>query len=335
MIMLFVLSGTIAQDNNIFRNGILKGDFDQVEGSEKGVSISTKVEGEVLSIDFSGEESWGRVFLQLRDKAFEIKNKSYLVFTIKADTNLLLEEIGLGEKSTEGERLKKHKITSDWQTIYMEVPAPIKRVSTPLVIASIQKVNLQFREIYYTESIPESVSERTLVLKSSPYERIEDAKYVFSEATEFGAMSGYSGEHNGTSMLVDGHCMESPYRGKYCIKIEVDDKEYWRSLFLQATGKWTDQIPEGTKLESLEAYSKMVFYARSPTKDYIIPEVIFGESGGAYQQEKRNLLYVEVGEEWKRYELNIRGLNRTEVNTVMALVLREGILYLDEIRFEK
>jgi len=232
-----------------------------------------------------------------------------------------------------GERIRKIHLDNNWQTVIMELPSYMDSVKVPFVMASVAKVNVEIEYIKFTSEQP-AETENTLLLVSSEYERLPNAKYVYSESSEFGALSGYAGENNGSSMTIDDHCMENPYRGKYCIKISVDDSEDWRMIFLQASGRWTSTLPENTQLESLKKYKKLVFYARTPEKNYFIPTVTFGDYTTMFEQEDRSLLYLKITSEWKRFELDIRGLDRNSVNDVLNMDLNEGVVYLDEIRFE-
>ena len=122
---------------------------------------------------------------------------------------------------------------------------------------------------------------------------------------------------------------------KYCLKIKVDDKETWRALFLQVLGNWTALLAPDSKLPDLSEYKKLVFYARSTDKDYLIPEIGFGGETNRFSQEPRNIVFIDLDEKWTRYEIDLRGLEKESVNDVMMLVLNEGTLFLDEIRFEK
>ena len=325
---------SIAQDIDVFYKGKLKGDFSKVEGPENGTSISTTITDDaLLKISFSGEESWGRAFLNL-DEPIDVSQTRYIALKLRADTNLVFEEIGFGERVDQGERIKKMKLTKEWVSLIIELPQAMQTVKVPFVIASIHKVAIDIEYIRYIKELPASL-ENVRVLQSAPQERLENVKYIYNETSEYGALSGYAGEKDGISMLIDDHNMFKPYRGKYCIKIAVDDAESWRALFFQVTGKWTETLSDETQLASLKDYKKLVFYARTDEKDYFIPEVGFGSSTNRFSQEQRNLVYVKVTSKWKRFELDIRGLERTSVNDVMTLTLNEGILYLDEIRFEK
>lgn len=324
---------TSAQDIHVLKDGILTGTFEKVEGAEGGKSIHTSIQNKVLQISFDGEESWGRAFLTAT-APLDLKNARYMSFKIKADSTTVWEELGCGERPEQGERIKKITLTKEWTTIVMKLPPSLQQVKVPFVIASIKKATIDIAFITFTQEQPTTTG-KTLLLLPSKVERLENAKYVYSDKIEYGAPSGYAGENNGASMLIDDHCMENPYRGRYCMKFTIDESESWRALFLQAMGKWTGELNDSTKLASLKDYKKLVFYARSPQKGYIIPEIGFGSSTNRFSQEPRSLVYVTLQPEWQRYELDIRGLDRKSVNDVMTLTMNSGTFYLDEIRFEK
>lgn len=330
--LLACLTSVWAQEHVVFQDGKLYGDLSRVEGPEKGMSISHQIERGNLKIAFSGEESWGRVFLESQELV-DVATNRYMFLKLRVDTAIILEEIGCGEFVEKGERLRKITLDQQWKSIVMEVPKDIKEFKVPFVLASIQKVTFEFEFIKFVQEIP-TFDESTLVLVSAKEERVTGAKYVFGDQIEFGAPSGYSGENNGSSMRIDEHCMENPYRGKYCMKFVIDNSESWRAIFFQAMGKWTPELQGDASLESLKKYKKLVFYARSPQKNYQIPEIVFGGSTNKFSQEPRSIVRVELDNAWRRYEIDIRGLDRDAVNDVMTLTLEPGVFYLDEIRFE-
>lgn len=328
-----------AQDLNLVGSSLKAGAFQKFYGANGGKSVQIVEQDSKLSVEFSGEESWAGTDYSIKKDSsysfYNLSNYKYLIFTIKASSPVVLDKIGMGGDDEKTHYIRNLKLDTAWKTIALSVPSGFENQKRLFSIVITKKIKLEISQLYYTNELPKQ--ENMLLLQpSTKIEVIEGAKYVFSEGFENGAPSGYSGEKNGSSMLIDGNCMEDPYSGRYCIKIDVDDKEAWRALFLQYTGKWTAELnPKSTKLLDLSGYKKLVFYARTTGKDYYIPEVGFGGSSSIYSQERRNIVFVELNKEWRKYEIDLRGLDKKSVNDVMMFSLNEGVLYLDEIRFEK
>lgn len=327
-----------AQDLSFINNGSLNGEFQKFYGAKGGKSVKVAEKNNTISVDFSGEESWaGTDYSVSKDSSFVTYNLSaykFLVFTIKASAPVVIDKIGIGGDDEKTHYVRNLKVDTSWMTIALAVPPGFEDQKRVFSVVTTKKFTLELSQLYYGNVVP--TKDGVLVLEpSEKKERIEDANYIFSEGFETGAPSGYSGEKNGLSMMIDGNCMENPYSGRYCLKIEVDDKEAWRALFIQYSGKWTAELNPKTELPDLSQYKKLVFYARTTTKDYYIPEVGFGASSTVFSQEKRDIVFVELTKEWKRYEIDLRGLDKESVNDVMMFSLNEGTLYLDEIRFEK
>ena len=327
-----------AQDLNLIKAATQKGEFIKFYGAEGGKSVKTLKTQDGVKVEFPGVESWaGTDFSIKKDSSFEFYNLSsykYVVFTIKASSLVVLEKIGIGGDDEKTHYIRSLKVDTSWQTVALSVPEGFENQKRLFSIVTTKKVVFDINQLYYTNELPNTKG--ILVLAPSESKtRIKDANYVFSEGFETGAPSGYSGEKDGLSMMVDGNCMENPYSGRYCLKIEVDDKEAWRALFIQFSGKWTADLNPTTQLPDLSEFKKLVFYARTTTKDYYIPEIGFGASSTVFSQESRNIVFVELSKEWKKYEIDLRGLDKKSVNDIMMFSLNEGTFYLDEIRFEK
>ncbi|MBX9852852.1 MAG: hypothetical protein K2X86_14000 [Cytophagaceae bacterium] len=159
---------------------------------------------------------------------------------------------------------------------------------------------------------------------------------VFTDKWENGIPTGFMGEKNGTSLKLDDAWKTNPYKGEKCIKFAVDNSENWRGIHIQFTGAWNVSLDEKTKLADLTGYDKLEFYARAETKDnsiYVLPEIGVGGGGGA--EDKKNDTFIEIGPEWGKHTLSLKGMDLKRMNTLLYMVLPEGTLYMDEIRFVK
>lgn len=164
----------------------------------------------------------------------------------------------------------------------------------------------------------------------------EDAFYVYSDKWENGIPTGFMGEKDGKSIKLEDAWKEKPYKGEKCVKFMIDGSETWRGLHIQYTGAWNVAVDEKTKLPDLTGYDKLEFYARGEGKDgdlFIIEDI--GVGGGGGFEDKKNDSFIEVGKEWKKYSINLKGMDLKRVNTMLYMVLPQGTLYMDEIRFIK
>ncbi|MFM7023560.1 MAG: hypothetical protein ACKOXB_11350 [Flavobacteriales bacterium] len=165
----------------------------------------------------------------------------------------------------------------------------------------------------------------------------EESYLVYSDYFKHGIPTGFMGENNGKSMKVDPNCKDNPYKGENCFKITTDNTESWRGLHIQFTGAWNVGVSPDKKLPDLTPYDKLEFYARAEAGDqaYILPEIGVGGGGGEIAEEKVNDTFLEIGTEWKKYSISIKGADLARVNTLLYMTLPVGTLYLDEIRFVK
>ncbi len=165
-----------------------------------------------------------------------------------------------------------------------------------------------------------------------------ESYYVYSDYFKHGIPSGFMGEKDGKSMKIDINCKENPFKGENCMKITTDNSEAWRGLHIQFTGAWNVSLRADQKLPDLSTYEKLEFYARADESEsgpYILPEIGVGGGGSDLSEEKINETFLEIGPEWKKYSINIKGADLARVNTLVYMVLPTGTIYFDEIRFIK
>lgn len=336
LLLIIVSTSTFAQELVVLNKGVLNGKFSGNLGAKGGTSISATASEDGYTISLTGDESWAGIYITNKsvNEKIDLSTYKYLVMSLRSEEDVVVEKIGYGLDGEKSELIRKVELNKNWKTFVLALPEGMSEQKGLFSFITVGKAKVDVSEIRYTTTLPEDNGATTFLIPAEA-ERLEGVNYVFNEGFETGAPSGYSGEKNGASMLVDDKCMESPYKGKYCLKIKVDDKETWRALFLQVLGNWTALLAPDSKLPDLSEYKKLVFYARSTDKDYLIPEIGFGGETNRFSQEPRNIVFIDLDEKWTRYEIDLRGLEKESVNDVMMLVLNEGTLFLDEIRFEK
>lgn len=181
-----------------------------------------------------------------------------------------------------------------------------------------------------------SLSLLALIFSFTISEEVE-SYYIYSDYFKHGIPTGFMGEKDGKSMKLDVSCKDNPYKGENCLKITTDNSEAWRGLHIQFTGAWNISLKADQKLPDLSSYEKLEFYARAEETEsgpYILPEIGVG-GGGAPETDKVDDTFLEIGTEWKKYSISIKGADLPRVNTLLYMVLPTGTLYLDEIRFVK
>ncbi len=298
-----------------------------------------------LKLAASGEESWCGLYVQKsgnwlgvnKDAVLaDLTDKKYLVFHIRSDKKYTLAKIGFGETKETNKEETKLELSPEWQRVVMELPITGMASINGLFMVVFESAGTVFLdEIYYTskEFVPENsdklIKERTAPLDTSSF-------YVYTDKFVNGIPDGLMGENNGSSLKFDFSCSTHPYMGPKCIKLVTDRSESWRGLYIHTTGAWNSMLNEDAKLTDLSAYDQLEFYARAEVKKsevYLLEEIGVGQ-GDALEEQRREMV-LPIGTEWQRYTIDLRGMNRKKINSLLYLLLPVGTLYLDEIRFIK
>jgi len=164
--------------------------------------------------------------------------------------------------------------------------------------------------------------------------------YIYNDKWVQGIPSGFMGEKDGKSLVLESDSREQPYQGEYCIKMTVKPGiEVWRGLHIQYTGAWNVSLDENTKLPDLSEYYRLEFYAKAipaPNKDvYLIEEIGVGIGDKIDSYAKFTDSYLEIGKEWKKYSIQLKTGELKRINTLLYFTLPEGTIYMDEIKFIK
>jgi hypothetical protein len=352
----FTLTNIVQAENDYyvysdkFDNGSPSGIMGAANGSSLQINPSCKDNpfkgDDCLKIQASGAEAWSGLFVQTGgtwrgsiDSLVPLANltgKKYLVFDIRSDKDMKLPKIGMGEGKEATKSEAGISVTTKWQRYVFELPSKgLERVNGLLLVVFEGAGVIYLDEVFYTDaSFQPSSSDIVYKERAEPLD--PTSFYIFSDKFDNGIPSGYSGEKNGASLKLDDNCRTNPYLGPKCIKITTDNSEAWRGMFIFFSGKWTAEMGEKDKTIDLSAYDKLEFYARSDSKSstpYIIKEIGVGNGGGS--EEKRSEEIIEIGQTWKKYIINLKGMELKKINTLIYFWLPEGTLYLDEIRYIK
>lgn len=332
-----------------FDNGVPSGMMGASNGSGLSINVNSTenpFKGKYcLKVTADGSEGWSGVFIQkgatwkvnvpADNPLANLNGYKYLVFHARSDKNYTIAKLGMGEGKEENAKEEGAvALTPEWKRFVLEMKeADRGRINGLFLIVFEGAGTLFLDEVYYAgpefERQPDDIffGERTEPLDPNSF-------YVFSDRWDNGIPSGYMGEKNGASMKIDDNWKENPYLGPKCVKIHVGDGETWRGLHVHMTGAWNASISDPSKLPDLSQYDFLEFYARADSKDaYILTEI--GMGGGGIFEEQRSDSFLEIGKKWKRYQIPLKGIERSTVNTVLFLVLPKGTLYLDEIRYIK
>jgi hypothetical protein len=299
-----------------------------------------------LKVTASGEEAWSGLFIQKAGTWSEgldpslpladLTGKKYFVVSARSDKNYTIDKIGMGEGKELSTGEANIALTNNWQRFVFELPPrEFKRINALLLIVFKNAGVIFLDEVFYADANFQPAS-TDIVYKERTEPLDPTSFYVYSDKFDNGIPSGYSGEKNGASLKLDENCKNNPYLGPKCIKIVTDKSEAWRGMFIFYSGKWTAEMGEKDKTVDLSAYDKLEFYARSDSKSsepYIIKEIGVGNGGG--NEEKRSEEIIEIGETWKKYTINLKGMDLKKINTLIYFWLPEGTLYMDEIRYIK
>lgn len=354
-IITFTCNTGFAQNFSVYSDKFDNGSPSGIMGASNGKSL--KIEptcaenpfkgSNCLKVSSDGSEAWSGVFVQQGndwkdniDKSIPLANLNdyrYLVFYARADKDFNIAKVGMGEGSDGPKEEGGVPLTKEWKRFVMELNKTDRsRVNGTFLIVFESAGTVYFDDIYYAkEGFAIENSDVVYAERKEPLD--PTSYYVFADKWEHGVPSGFMGEKNGESMkILDSH-RENPYLGTKCVKITTNKAETWRGIYIHYTGSWNQSLDETTKLPNLSEYDKLEFYARAEPypgdEVYILKEV--GVGAGDASEGQRTDTFLEIGPKWKKYTINLKGTKLDRVNSLLFLVLPEGTLYLDEIRFTK
>jgi hypothetical protein len=331
-----------------FENGSPSGIMGSANGSSLLIDPSCKenpFKGEnCLKITASGAEAWSGLFIQKGGgwregidplvPLADLSKKRFLVFSARSDKNYTIAKLGMGEGKEASKGEAGIALTSRWQRFVYELPTKdMERINGLFLVVFENGGTIYLDEVFYAEEdfVPQSSD---IVYKERKEPLDPTSFYVYADKFENGVPMGYMGDKNGQSLKLDDNCRINPYMGTKCIKIVTDNSEEWRGLYICYSGVWNAALTENSKLVDLSAYDKLEFYARSdakPSDPYIFKEI--GVGAGDKYEDHRSETYLEVGPTWKKYTINLKGMNLKTTNSLLMMVLPVGTVYLDEIRY--
>jgi len=333
-----------------FENGSPSGIMGSTNGSSLQIDGSCKenpYKGEnCLKIVATGSEAWSGVFIQkggswretidASTPLADLTGKKFLVFTARSDKNYTIAKIGMGEGKEASKGEAGIALTATWQRFVFELPAQdLTRINGLLLVVFENAGTIFLDEIYYAGA--DFIPMTTDVVYQERKEPLDPTSfYIYADKFENGVPMGYMGDKDGRSIKLTDNCRTNPYLGTKCIKIVTDNSEGWRGLYITYAGVWNAALTEKSKLADLSGYDKLEFYARADVKGsepYLFGEI--GVGAGDKYEEHRAETYLEVGPTWKKYTINLKGMNLKTTNSLLMMVLPVGTVYLDEIRFLK
>lgn len=297
-----------------------------------------------LRVASDSTEDWSGCFFQSsgnwrndQGKYTDLSAYKYFVFSARSIRNEKIGSIGMGEGEKEGGVSEKDiMLTSEWKRFVFEMtPGKISNVNGLLLVVLGKNKELYLDDVYYVDSTFKPLA-TDKVYRATPPPLSPTAYYVYSDKIDHGIPNGYNGEKNGVSIKLDPDCRENPFYGNKCMKMTIDDSESWRGFYIFASGEWNVTDAQVKKLPDLSGYDKFVFYARADKKHTLINEIGFGENNERKNADgARTEVRLELGTEWKKYEINIKDMDRQAVNTLLFISPLPGTIYFDEIKFVK
>lgn len=336
----------------VYKDGFVNGTPSGTMGSTEGSSLSMDTLHPVnpasgthcFQLKANGTEGWSGAYIQhggdfLKEVSDDhvypdLSNHKFLVFSARSSQdNYTMGRLGMGEGNNDILQYEgKVALSTQWQRYVIELKKTTTRRSlNGLFVAVFEGAGeVYFDDIYYADQFFK-IEATDVVFGERKAPLDPGAFYLYDDQWENGIPSGYMGEKNGVSMKFDFAYRENPFLGPKCIKIIVSKAEIWRGIHIQYTGKWNERLTENDSLPNLQKYDKLVFMARTDGETIVIPEI--GMGADTYTEERTFEPYAEVNGEWKKFELDLRGMAREKVNTVFYMVLPVGTFYLDEIRY--
>lgn len=360
--LLFLFAPSIvilAQEQNsveppywVYKDGFVNGSPSGTMGSTEGSSLTMDPRystnpasgSHCFQLKANGTEGWSGTFIQhgnafkkdiSKDHTYpDLSNHKFLVFSARASKDdYAMGRLGMGEGNNDILQYEgKVPLSKNWQRYVIELKTTTTRNSVNgLFVAVFEGAgDVYFDDIYYADQFFK-VESTDIVFGERKAPLDPGAFYLYDDQWENGIPSGYMGDKNGASMKFDFACRENPFMGPKCMKIAVGKGEIWRGIHIQYTGKWNERLTENDSLPNLQKYDKLVFMARTDGETVVIPEI--GMGADTYTEERTFEPYAEISGEWKKFELDLRGMSLEKVNTVFYMVLPVGTFFLDEIRY--
>ncbi len=153
------------------------------------------------------------------------------------------------------------------------------------------------------------------------------------------APSGWMGDYG--DLKFDDQCMEDPFSGTTCIKIEYSaagsQGQAWAGIYWQnPPNNWGNR--KGGF--DLTGFNKLVFWARGKNGGEIISKVKVGGIKGMYPDSVEiEFGPIQLTPEWKEYSINLADKDLSYVSGGFCIILTKdqnpqgATIYLDDIRF--
>lgn len=331
-----------------FDHGVASGRMGSSNGS--GLTIDDFSDEKPYKGDFclkasgDGSEGWSGVFIQYTgtwrsedadpEDFADLSAYKYLVFYARSDQEGTKVKAGFGTGNDSGEKSESLKLSTEWKRyVYQLGVTDMSSINGLFMIVFEGKATAYFDEIRYVKEVENKEGD---ILFTSREEALDaDALYIYSDKWENGVPSGYMGDKDGASIDMNDSWSDNPYKGPKCIRFSSDNKETWRGLHIQYTGSWNVSLDDNTELIDLSEYDRLEFYGRTDDGYLILQTIGVGDGGeiGSYKEDGRSDSYIELTPKWRKYTLNLKGVDLSRINTMLYLVLPEGTIYLDEIKF--
>lgn len=344
-----LLKAQQASDFYVFSDTFDKGRPGGFMGAKAGVSLTVDSNcaempfkgASCLKVQADGTEAWSGLYIRYSKTGRQKDNKdlfanlnpyNYLVFYARSDKEYIAAKMGMGEHGEYSKEEGKIPLTKEWKRYVIELDKGDRSSVNGLFLLVFEGAGTVFLdEIKYTDKNTALAGDMAFLVRKTPLD--STAFYIYADKMINGIPTGYMGSKNGTSIKFDPAYSNNPYEGPKCIKVEIEKGEDWRGLHIQFTGRWNASLSGKEPLPDLTKYKKLIFYARTDGPNLSIPEIGVG-TGDPLTEEKVSDTYIEVDKNWRKYEINIKGIELTRVNTLLFMVLPVGMFYLDEIRFK-
>lgn len=186
-----------------------------------------------------------------------------------------------------------------------------------------------------TANVPLRVDGPAPVLRGKAVE-LPLTVYAESDDQSPYAPSGWMGNTRG--IKVDAAWKTRPQAGQVCLRCEYAAEQGWGGVVWQSPANDWGDARGGCDLSGAK---RLTFWARGDSGGEVVSFSfgLIGREKKFFDTARRELPRVELGREWKQYEIPVEGLDLSRIKTGFAWTTeaagRGVVFYLDGVRWEK
>ncbi len=149
--------------------------------------------------------------------------------------------------------------------------------------------------------------------------------------------SGFFGDHKGIKL--DLKSTDQPHAGKTCLKFFYKSRVVPSGVIWQHPANDMGSLPGGYNITGATKLSFWVRGEKGTERAYFTLGVIFDKTKKFHDTAFARTGEVELGKEWKQYEIDLKGKDLSRIKTAFGIVMGSGnpdgvTIYIDDVQYE-